>query len=264
MSDDILNNLKPKLEEIDPQDVREPAMPMPIALQEDNDLATFVSRGDVREKLVAVGIPAEGLDSLPNVVKATRTSQSNWVVQRDRSKTDAQKEREEAAYSYRGHILAACRWNLRRDRRGLATVDAIANGEGVADLIQDLRDLASLVDDRRPAFELDTTFDPEAKAEAARSSASDLEAGLTAERLRDDQAKSKDTRDRAYTYLAGQVGEIREAGRYAFRDDAEMKARFASTYLRAKRRKRNQPSVPKAGPEPGEPSEPSTPSEPDE
>ena len=261
MSDEILNNLKPKLEEIDPKDVREPAMPMAVALQEGNDLATLVSSGDVREKLIAVGMPADGLDSLSNVVKATRTSQSNWVVQRDRSKTDAQKEREEAAYSCRAHIQAASRWNLRTDRRGMATVNAIAEGEGVPDLIQDLRDLAGLLDDRRPAFDLDTTFDPVAKAEEARSSASEVESGLSAERLRDDQTKSKDLRDRAYTHLAGKVGEIREAGRYAFRDDSEMQAKFASAYLRAKRRKRKQPSAPRPDTEAKEPSKPTTPGE---
>jgi hypothetical protein len=232
-----LESLRPTLLAIPAEDVDAPNLPMAVALQEAHDLHTLASDAAVRTKLLAVGIRAEDVDALHTAVVAARQAQSAWVVVRDRSKSDAQKQREAAGYALRADLLAACRWNLRADRVARATVQAIAEGEGVADLIQDLVDLAALVERHPGAFGGDTTFDAATQVSAARDRAAELEAGTSAERLETTQREAKDLRDRAYTYLDDRVALLREAGRYAYRDDEATWRRFTSEYRRRHRRR---------------------------
>ncbi len=238
MPNPTLDQLMPKLEALAPAEVSAPDLPMAVALQEGHDLATLVARADVRRRLLAVGLPAETLDELPLAVDATRAAQSDWVVARDRSKPEAQAAREQQVYALRGELLAACRWSLREDRVGLATVAAIAEGEGIADAIQDLRDLAQLITSRQARFAADTTFEAASAVDRAVALAADAEQGVSLTRLADEQARCKDLRDRAYTVLSDHVSTVREAGRYAYRDDLSLRSQFASAYQRRKRRRR--------------------------
>lgn len=126
----------------------------------------------------AVGMTLAIRDELEQMIGATRAAQSQWTVCRDRSKDEAQRKREESGATLRSDLLAACRFNLRDDRTALATLGAISQGDGVADLVQDLSDLATLIEQRRAAFERDKTFDPSKRAEAARSLSSEIAAGI--------------------------------------------------------------------------------------
>lgn len=83
-----------------------------------------------------------------------------------------------AAEGLRTSLTAACTWSVRDDASARAALAAIAEGDGVADLCQDLSDLAELVESKAAMFSADATFDPIAAAEAARSLSS-----LVAERL---------------------------------------------------------------------------------
>lgn len=165
-------------------------------------------------------------------VAASRQAQSQWVVIRDRGKPRAQHERERAGIVLRSEISAACRWNLRHDRAAQAVLDDIARGQGVADLIQDLLTLAALLDRHESAFDPDETFDAPAHAEAARSAAEEITAGLSESRLTADRDAAKDLRDRAYTHLTKLVSALRDAGRYAFRREPQRAAAFGSEYQR--------------------------------
>jgi hypothetical protein len=173
---------------------------------------------------------------LQTLITATRAAQSEWAVLRDGSKSEAQRQREGAAEQLRLDLLASARWSLRGDRVAMGTLSAISEGEGVPDLIQDLNDLAELIERKQEAFSADTTFNAGAAVERARSLAAELAAATSAERLSTTQASAKDLRDRAYSMLDDVVAEIREAGRYAFRRDEAKRRGFASRYLRRKRR----------------------------
>jgi hypothetical protein len=197
-----------------------------------------------------VGLPKNELPALRRGIEAAREAQSGWIVVRDRSKSDAQKTREEEGKVLRTNMVDAARWNLRHDRVAQATVDAIQEGDGVEDLIQDLVDAAALIESRADAFANDKSFDLEAIVERARSTASDIRAGLSPTRAKSKPDDAKLLRDRASTYLDARMTTIREAGRYAFRKEPAVRARFASAYQRRKRRRRTQVAAEAEAPAP--------------
>jgi hypothetical protein len=215
----------------------EPRMPMATALQEANDLETLLTEdAAVTPKLLAIGLPKEVVLALGPAVSLAREAQSRWVVVRDRSKPEAQREREARGGALRQELLSAARWNLRDDRASLGTLSAIAEGESLADLIQDLNDLAELIERKRAAFARDETFDVATSVEEARALSSEISAGVGAARLESDAATARGLRDRAYTHMAEVVGEVREAGRHAYRHEPPMQRYFTSRYLERKRR----------------------------
>lgn len=235
-----LEKLLPLLSEIDTEDLVYPDIPIAVALQEANDLATYLSNKDnarILAGLLAVGLPGSELPALKRGIEAAREAQSGWVVVRDRKKSQAQQEREAAGTQLRSDLVDAIRWNLRHDRVAQATLDAIQQGDGVEDLIQDLDDLAALAERHHDKFDKDETFDVDAKVEEARSSASAIRAGVSQARSANKPNDAKLLRDRAFTYLDERVSTIREAGRYAFRKEPAVRMRFSSAYERTKRRR---------------------------
>lgn len=234
-----LEKLTPQLMAIPLEQLEYSALPIHVALQEAHDLNVLVGNPEIRERLLAVGLPKAELTALPKAIDAAREAQSAWVVVRDRTKNDAQKQREQAGDELRADLVAAARWNLRKDRVAQATIDAIQEGEGVEDLVQDLVDLAALLDRNLDAFAADTTFDASERAELARSTAEAIQSGLSKARLARTQEQAKELRDRAYTYLAARVSAVREAGRYAFKREPVMGGKFGSAYARSADRKRS-------------------------
>lgn len=232
-----LDTLRPMLDAIAIDDIREPDIPLVVALQEGNDLHTSIQKDDTWDRLLAVGVAPAALDGLPVAVAATRQAQSEWTVIRDRGKLQAQRDREAAGVALRTDLVAGCRWNLRADATAQAVLDEIVQGEGVPDLVQDLLDLATLMSRHVAAFDGDETLDAAAKAEEARSLAGEISAGLSEGKTPGDHQAAKLLRDRAFTHMDRLITELREAGRYAFRKEPRRAAAFASEHLRKERKK---------------------------
>lgn len=234
MSEALLSAVRDQLLAIPSDQVYAPEIPMAVVLQEANDLLTLVSEPGVWARLEGVGARANDRESLKGSIGAARAAQSQWTVSRDRRKSDSQQAREARGEKLRLDMVAAGRWNLRDDRVAQGALDAIVEGEGVADLIQDLNDVAALFDQKRAAFANDKTIDLSARIEEARSLADELAAGTSNERLDTEQANAIELRNRAYSQLDQLVSRLREAGRYAFREQEEVRRRFASRYLKRK------------------------------
>lgn len=230
-----LNTLRPILESIPADQVRMPDIPIPVALQEAIDLRAALDADDGWDRLLAVGLDPSRVTALPDAIAAARQAQSQWVVLRDGRKPPTQRERERRGITLRRELVAACRWNLRHDPRAGIVLGAITRGSGVADLAQDLQDLAQLITSHRSDFDCDLTFDGPAMAEAARSLASEISGGAAEQRAASDPHEAKRLRDRAFTYLDGLVTDIRVAGRYAFRGEPERLEILRSRYLRRRR-----------------------------
>ena len=221
-----LDLVRPTLDAMPSADVRVPNLRVAVYHQDTNDLKTLVAMADVSDRLLRVGLDAQQLAALPVALDASRTAQSAWVVSTDRSKPVAQKEREQSGFAHRSEMVAACRWNLRKSRSVQAALDVINEGDGVPDLVQDLKDTAAVTEANLPAFDKDESFDAKTAIERARSLAEEIAAGQSAFATDRDSAGAKDLRDRAWTWLWNIDSEIRAAARHAFRNDPEMLARF--------------------------------------
>jgi hypothetical protein len=221
-------------------EVRREVGPVPLDtfFKEAAALARTVGVPEVRERLLAVGIEARELDKLPVALRAAQEAQAAWMVVKGRSYSNTLVELIAQAYRERGDLLAVARFHLRSDRTKVETLGAIAEGNGLDDLIQDLFALWHLIEQNADAFARDRTFDAPARAQGARQLAERLQQTQTEELFDTLQRGLRDQRDRAYTLLSRLVREIRITGRYAFRGDPTMMSRFSSAYAIARGRKR--------------------------
>jgi hypothetical protein len=233
-----LEQLKPKLDAIPADQLRAPNIPMAAALQEASDLGELCRRSHVHDAMVKVGLPADFVTDLDQRVNAARQAQSTWVNVRDQTKSSTLVQVEARANDLRSEIIAAGRFNLRDDREAQATLSSIRGGETVADLVQDLFDLATVCESRLDAFAADQSFDAPARIAEARTVASQLSQNISNERLDPEPTGTRDMRDRAFTYLDELVTRLREAGRYVFRNKPDVARHFTSRYRRRQRRGR--------------------------
>ncbi len=238
---DDYNDLLANIQAIPDEEVREPVIPVDVALQEAENLHHWSL--DDAAALAVVGITADMINALPMRAGACREAQSIWNKDY-RSQQEAQKQWAEQvpeAYAFRDDLLASMRFAYRKDEALLSRVSAITEGNGHADMIQDLNDIAVLggaYPDPLTAigFDLD-------QLDVAATRADEL-ADLLAEANGDkaDANQSKLIRDKAYTHLKALVDEIREAGKYVFRKDPNRLKGYASDYWRRQNRKKSENS----------------------
>lgn len=210
-----------------------PAIPMDVYLQEAENLYHWAL--DDQEKLSVVGISAEKLADLPIRAGACREAQSVWFKERF-SQQEAQRNwgiQSPLAYDLRDELLHTFRYAYRKDESILGRVSAIAEGDGHADMIQDLNDLAVL--GRENPDPLNNIGYDLAKLEQAGNTAdqmADLLAMANGDKA--DQSESKIIRDKAFTHLKELVDEIREAGKYVFWRDPQRYKGYVSQYWKKK------------------------------
>ncbi|MFB6320231.1 hypothetical protein [Saccharicrinis sp. FJH54] len=137
----------------------------------------------------------------------------------------------------RDDLLQTLRFAYRNDDALINRVNAIAEGNTNADMVQDLNDIA-ILGRENPDLLSAIGFDL-AKLDEAATLADHL-GDLLAEANGDksDQNESKVIRDKAYTHMKVLVDEIREAGKYVFRHDKNRLKGYSSAYWR-KHRKNN-------------------------
>jgi hypothetical protein len=243
-----LDILRETLAAIPIEEVARPKTAIASVLQEADDLVVLARTKKVHKALIAVGEPADFADDLEQRVNAARESQSLWVNERDRGKAQELVEAEARANHLRSQMVAAIRWNLRRDPQAQATLAAINVGDGADDGVQDLHDLAHLVEKNLPAFAADESFDAAAAVAEVRHVAKVLSTEISGGRTDTASEDRMLLRDRAFTYLDQLVAEIRAAGRYAFRHNPRMSRRFSSRTQRMRRRSSGTPATPAVAP----------------
>jgi hypothetical protein len=244
-SQDHFQKLKPEIESIADTRVRVPVIPMGIYLQEAENLHKWVPQDKAR--LQAAGLDWNLVDRLPVLIGAARECQSAWAATQ-LTKDDARRQYEllsPAAIDLRDTLVHDMLFAYRAQPDVLNRVRAIAEGDGEADLVQDLND-AAVLGRQNPKPLAAIGFDMKKLDEAA-SKSQEL-AGIYAVAKGDKTvaAQAKQTRDRAYTLLDEAVDEIRQCGQYAFWRDAERVKGYGSEYGRKHRRKA--PKTPPAQP----------------
>jgi hypothetical protein len=227
------------IQSIPDEEVQTPAIPVDVFLQEAENLHHWSL--DDFDALKVVGISMVKINDLPVRAGACREAQSIWNKDY-RSQQEAQKEwakQAPEAYAFRNDLLASFRFAFRKDDALLSRVSAITDGSGHADLIQDLNDIAVLGrenPDPLTAIGFDLT-----QLDLAATRADEL-ANLLAEANGDkaDPNYSKTIRDKAYTHLKVLVDEIREAGKYVFRNDKNRLNGYSSDYWKKQNRSKKE------------------------
>ncbi|WP_167616510.1 hypothetical protein [Maribellus sediminis] len=235
---DDYNDQLAAIQAIPDEETSEPAIPVDVALQEAENLHHWSL--DDAAALQVVGITTDMINELPVRAGACREAQSIWNKDY-RSQQEAQKQWAEQvpeAYALRDDLLASLRFAYRKDEALLGRVSAITDGNGHADMIQDLNDIAVLGRENPDpltaiGFDLD-------QLELAATRADEL-ADLLAEANgdKDDPNASKIIRDKAYTHMKALVDEIREAGKYVFRNNKNRLKGYSSDYWRKLHRKQS-------------------------
>ena len=228
------------------EQVKRPTIPVDVFLQEAENTHRWCLPD--KDPLVAAGLDWTLVESLPVRAGAARESQSLWFKARF-SREEAEKAwlaESPAAYELRDGLLHHFRFAFRNQPDLLNRVSEVADGNGHADMIQDLHDLASLGTDHPDllqAIGFDMTQLDQAAAMA--DEMADLLSQAHVERI--DSSQECIIRDKAYTYLKQALDEIRACGQYVFwRDDERIKG-YVSQYIKSRNRKKS--AAPKA---PGE------------
>lgn len=188
--------------------------------------------------LLGAGLDEEFIDTLLTRCGALRHAESIWVTGRY-SKEDAQEdweEKSEIAVKMRSDLIAACRYAFRNRSDLEGRVDAIAEGSGGVDLIQDLSDLSVLGKENSALLEK-IKFDLTKLDTAATMSDEYGTIFAIATSDKDEKSDKIDLRNRFYTYLKKADKEIKDCGKYVYRDNEKKKRKYTSEYLRRKRKK---------------------------
>jgi chaperonin cofactor prefoldin len=178
---------------------------------------------------------------------ALDAAEALWTEHRVAALDKSQKATREKAEALKQDMIQALRHFLEEDEQVQKRVDDIIPGTDLADLVDDLKKLAALVDEHAAALKKADL--PAQAAKSARDFAEALSVGAAERAASADGAEAKELRNRAYWWLRGAMDEIRSAGRYVFRDDPKMLKVFRASSTRARVRATSaKPAEPQAVP----------------
>ncbi len=189
-------------------------------------------------ELVARGLSPTMAGVLEARADALSQTQALWMADRRKglrkeSTAALIAEAEEA----RADVLAVADLALRRSRDGLGRLANIREGEGLADLAADLRDLAGLVSDAEDAFAL-VNEDAVLVSDRLKKLGKKLSDALADEDGGRVVSSSRDRRDRLVVLVRDALEEVRAYARVAFRKDFTNERRGAFTSVAARRRRK--------------------------
>ena len=209
-----------------------PNKPVKVALLEGERLRAGTAPH--RKALLALpGFRASDLTLLPLLLKKLEGAELRWSRLRFKGGGHALTTARKNAEKWRHDAMAAARYLARYNAKDLTELDRIAAGEGLADLVQDLDDLASFVEARAETFaKLPLRID----VREAKKLAAILREGRDAAPGADALAE----RNRAFWALEHVTDEIRAALRFVLRDQPKKLMPLLSRYeadRRAKQRR---------------------------
>jgi len=189
------------------------------------------------------------VDGLASLSADLQEREIEWQRARGAGRAASLEKDRVAAGELRSDMMASARYRLRKDPAAQKELDIIAEGDGLPDLVQDLRALARQRDLKSAKFAGDDSVPPDASARA-RGYADRLSAGTDGEAALAAQAR----RNVAAFALSEDLAEVREAGLFLLRKQPKKAAVFGNTYNRArKQRRRARAAVAQAATEPAAP-----------
>jgi len=209
--------------------IKRPYMPIGIFLQESEDLRHWSSKD--KEALVAAGLDESIFENLDLCIGATREAQSIWMENLKTRKDAEQRWKDEspAAFDLRDEMIHAFRYAYGSSDDLLAQLNAIDEGGGSADMIQDLNDLAVMGrSNPEPLQRINYDMTNIDRAAQLSEEMADLRAMANGDKQEDNEALT--IRNQMYTLLKQLVDEVRACGKYLFwRDENRLKG-YVSKY----------------------------------
>ncbi|WP_437598653.1 hypothetical protein WMF28_38445 [Sorangium sp. So ce590] len=234
---------------LDPIYATGPDMPVSVAERELTSLARLAQAQEAR--LSRIGITADKMALLARFARRLGALEKAWQKARGAVKlTSAQRRLRDEAEALDAKLVAGGRWGCRNDAAAQAELSRIAEGSGLADIIQDLRDLVDFWDEHEGA--LGVTDITRKDLDRAKALADALEDAAANEASDASAAHALELRNRCFWAADELAKEIREGGRYAFRDQPKIAARFVSrhrTTLNRRSRRKAKAAEPLAAPE---------------
>ncbi len=234
-------NEEKKLYLIDPKDVKVPAIPVKISIQEAKDLAIW-SKIDI-PLLIRIGIDEEIILSILLRAELLQWCEANWLNNRFNKKDVHQQwliESEEG-YELQQILFHDFTFAYRKNPDVLRKLKIVKNGRSHADLFQDLSDMAMI--GQANSEELNAMDFDMKLLDKAEEKAKTLGTLLAMSRAEDTNHGAKELRDRAYTYLKSAVDEVRAGGQHLFWHNEEKlrgyKSKYASRYNNSRKDKSN-------------------------
>ena len=224
----MLARVSVMLSRVPAEHVVPPQQPVPHLISE--ALALYAVARRYADKLGKIGFSDAMLDGLHLYAQALHEAQAKLDSHRGKHSTQAEQKLFVQAFDLRNQLLLAARLVLRKDRKVLESLDAIAEGEGLTDLARDLLDLA-LVAESYPAqlSRLGIGVDTAYKArDLARKLTAKTES--TATKTEADR-EAEELRNRAATVLQELMAEARLGGAYLFRKEPRLSLLFTATHL---------------------------------
>ncbi|WP_289528664.1 hypothetical protein [Labilibaculum sp. K2S] len=231
---DYQNDFETNKEEIQAfplKDVKLPDTPIDIVAADAETLQ--VEAIEDKEALVAAGLDWSKTENLRTRAGALRYCQAVWMSEY-RARQEAQKEwlnLSPEAYNFRDEMLHHFSFAYRAYPDIKTKIARIRDGNGHADMIQDLIELAVLGEkypEPLAVINFDVTLNQKARTTARTMS----ELLAASNGSKDDSSANKVIRDKAYTLLIEDMRIIREIGQYVFWRNPERKEKYVNTYKR--------------------------------
>jgi hypothetical protein len=231
MSKESYEAKQASIETIGDDVVLTPDKPVAIALQEAEDQYVWCQKD--KDALVSAGLDWTLVEDLQARASACRYIQSEW--QKDyKSLEEAQlewKAKSPEAYALRDELLHHFFHAYRNQSDLKSKVQKIADGDGNADMIQDLSDISVLGKaNPEPLQQIGLDLNLLDNAATMADAMSELLARSNGFKMSDNKLKVQ--RDKAYTYLKMALDEIRCHGQYVFWRNEDRKKGYVSKYYR--------------------------------
>ncbi|MBR8534267.1 hypothetical protein KDU71_01760 [Carboxylicivirga sediminis] len=228
---EVLQEMLPEINSVKKEDVKPCNIPVSVYVQEAGNLHERMSLDSAR--LQALGMDPALQTRLDKLRAALFAAEVDWQEQQsERQKAlELWKEKSPALYDLRKDIIEHLAFAFRKDERLMEQLAAIEEGNSHADAIEDLARLAVL-GVQNPELVQAINYDA-TKFDTANTMVSEMSGVLSAANgylYRDDERKL--IRDKAYTLLKEVVDEVRDYGRFAFRNDPEHVKGYSSKYAR--------------------------------
>jgi hypothetical protein len=192
-----------------------------------------------RELAKLPGFDMSDLELLEPVAEEVAQAERAWRKARLAEAADGHKESRKEAERLRASLLAAGRYLFRKDDRALRELDAIAEGDGIADLIADLRELATFVRARAAVFAAAPGLDGDLPARLT-----ELADELARVPDRSEALEAQARRNQLVAVLEGMLKEVRAAARFLLRDKPKRLGPFLSLSAKERARRRRVPAGP--------------------